>query len=233
MNERFYVNAQLSPGPFRLTGEEAHHLAHVRRIRAGEVITLFNGDGLEYPALLISLSKNTVELSIQPGIAHSNELAQPLWLACPVPKGDRAHFLIEKLTELGVTCFIPLHTDRSIIQPRETKVEKWRRYIIEASKQCGRNVLMELQPLQSWIDFTLRMDLIPFTKTLLHPLGQPLSLSHFSRKPQLVAVGPEGGWTEHELQLASEHGWQIHQLGSRIMRMETAAIAMAAIAALS
>src|SRR5207253_9192586 len=89
-------------------------------------------------------------------------------LACPLPKGDRAQFLLEKLTELGVRTFVPLRTQRSVVHPGESKLDRLRRYVIEASKQCGRNVLREVEPLADWSDYCRRGNL-PGTKIVAHP----------------------------------------------------------------
>src|SRR5262245_8562482 len=140
MSERFYINCPLSPGLVELDGPEARHLATVCRLRPGDAVTLFNGDGLEYPARVTQVGKKQVSVEVLAVESPQRELGFPLVVAAPLPKGDRAQFLIEKLTELGVTNFVPLSTARSVVHPRETKIEKLERYVIEASKQCGRNV---------------------------------------------------------------------------------------------
>ena len=81
------------------------------------------------------------------------ELAFRLQVAAPLPRGDRAQFLLEKLTELGVTSFVPLQTARSVVHPRETKLDKLQRHVIEASKQCGRNMLLQVRPMVEWSAF--------------------------------------------------------------------------------
>src|SRR5438067_4271811 len=147
MAHRFYISSPLEPGPVTVQGPEAHHLATVCRFRPGDPVCLFNGDGHEYPATVVSASRQRVTLEV---LAIETPLREPpvrVQVAAPVPKGDRAQFLLEKLTELGVHTFIPLRTQRSIVQPREAKLERLQRYVIEASKQCGRNVLLRVEPL--------------------------------------------------------------------------------------
>jgi 16S rRNA (uracil1498-N3)-methyltransferase len=145
-----------------------------------------------------------------------------------LPKGDRAQFLVEKLTEIGVKKLIPLQTERSIIHPREGKLEKLKRYVIEASKQCGRNVLMEVDPLVPWDSYCSHHDL-PAIRFLAHPVSD-----HRLEKPLVndsgvaLAVGPEGGFTEEEIARATASGWQLKSLGPTVLRIETAAIVMAA-----
>jgi 16S rRNA (uracil1498-N3)-methyltransferase len=187
---------------------------------------LFSGDGREYSAEVISVNKKQVELIVQSVEQPLRELGFRLEVAAPLPKGDRADFLIEKLTELGVTDFVPLRTERSVVQPRESKLERLQRTVIEASKQCGRNVLMQVHPLTEWSEYCRRKDL-PARKLLAHPGGDTPAEST-SSGDVCVAVGPEGGFTDEEVKAAKEAGWQIVSLGPRVLRVETAAIALAA-----
>ena len=159
MADRFYVNCALAPGPIELEGSEAHHLAVVCRLRPGDVVCLFNGDGREYPAEVRAVGRRGVTLEVHAVEAPRREQPFRLEIAAPLPKGDRAQFLIEKLTELGVTAFTPLQTARSVVHPREAKLDRLQRHVIEASKQCGRNVLMEVVPLTEWTVLLRRADM--------------------------------------------------------------------------
>lgn len=227
MSERFFTSEPLSPGEFVLTGAEAHHLAAVSRHRPGDRVVLFNGDNHEYLAEVIAIGKRTVTLQILTGEWVDRELRYPVVVGCALPKGDRADFLIEKLTELGVTQFVPLLTARAIVQPKPTVVEKFTRAVIEASKQCGRNRLMAIVPPQTWDSFILAPDW-PLHKYVLHPQGstdfvQPCAAG------VAVAIGPEGGLTDEEVKKALAAGWRLATLGPRILRIETAAVAVAAV----
>jgi 16S rRNA (uracil1498-N3)-methyltransferase len=226
MAERFHVNCDLGPGPVDLSGPEAHHVAVVLRLRPGSQVVLFNGDGREYPAEIETVSKKIVQLRVLAVEAPQRERPARLEVAAALPKGDRAHWLLEKLTELGVTHFVPLRTAYSVVNPREERMDKLQRYIIEASKQCGRNVLMTFEPLVDWQSYALRADL-PACRLIAHPGGaalQPVSPSD----PVAVAVGPEGGFRGDEVEQACAAGWRIAGLGPRILRVETAAVALAA-----
>src|SRR5262249_15705894 len=150
MSERFYVDAALRPGPVLLEGPEAHHLSAVCRLRAGASVVLFNGDGHEYPANVTAVEKRWVMLGVVAVESPAREVGFRLEVAAPLPKGDRAQFLLEKLTELGGTSFVPLQTHRSVVHPREAKLDRLQRWVIEASKQCGRNVLLEVRQLMEW-----------------------------------------------------------------------------------
>jgi 16S rRNA (uracil1498-N3)-methyltransferase len=209
-----------------LSGPEAHHLAVVCRLRPGDRVCLFNGDGREYHAAIVDADKRQAQLQIESVHALSRELSFPVEVAAPLPRGDRAQFLIEKLTELGVTTFVPLTTRRSV--SREAKLERLERYVIEASKQCGRNVLMSVRPYVDWEEYCRRSDL-PATRVLAH-VGGTEKLNVY-RQAMVLAVGPEGGFTDEEVAAAEQAGWRIVGLGPRILRVETAALVLATVAA--
>src|SRR4051794_16823079 len=100
MSERFHVNCALAAGPVTLRGPEAHHLAAVCRLRPGDAVTLFNGDGREYPGRVAGVSKKDVTVEVTGVESPARERPFVLWVAAPLPRGDRAQFLVEKLTEL-------------------------------------------------------------------------------------------------------------------------------------
>jgi 16S rRNA (uracil1498-N3)-methyltransferase len=227
MSERYYVSCPVAPGVLILEGAEAHHLVSVSRLRPGQLVYLFNGDGREYQARITAVQRRSVELDVLGSTAPNRELPVRLTVAAPLPKGDRTQFLIEKLTELGVTAYVPLRTRRSVIHPPLGRSEKLLRYVIEASKQCGRNVLMQVEELCSWEDF-LRRDNLGTSKLLAHPTGEPLPQTPGVQDTAL-AFGPEGGFLEEELEPARRAGWLVVSLGPRVLRVETAALALAAI----
>jgi 16S rRNA (uracil1498-N3)-methyltransferase len=227
MSERFYTDQPLAEGTLLLTGAEAHHLATVCRVRPGEEVLLFNGDGCQYRAVVQKVVRRQVAMEIAGVERPQREVGFRVEVAAPLPKGDRGQFLVEKLTELGVTHFVPLRTARSVVLPRQTHLDKLRRYVIEASKQCGRNVLLQVEALTAWKEYASRTDL-PAQRLVAHPEGEAL----LSLAPPLsgivVAVGPEGGWTTEELDLARKGEWEVVSLGPRILRVETAALVLAA-----
>jgi 16S rRNA (uracil1498-N3)-methyltransferase len=227
MAERFHVNCELAEGPIVLRGPEAHHLGAVCRARPGDLVCLFNGDGRQYPARVVEVTRRDVTLQVLGVESPQRELPFPLHLACALPKGDRAQFLVEKLTELGVTRFTALTTHRSVVQPREAKQDKLLRQVIEASKQCGRNVLMALDAPRSWSEFVRAADL-PARRFLAHPGGAEQAIANCKLEEVVAAVGPEGGFTDEEVAQAVAAGWQVVGLGPRILRVETATLVLAA-----
>lgn len=227
MSARFFSPEPLTPGEFVLEGPEAHHLTTVRRCTTGERVVLFNGDGCDYPADVVALSRKSVVLHIVAREATHRELPYSLEIAAAMPKGDRGDFLIEKLVELGVSRFTPLETARTIVAPKAARLENLRQAVIEASKQCGRNVLMTIGPLTRWPTFVAGADLPP-TRVLLAPeASRPLSEIAVTASGIVVAIGPEGGWDASERESAS--GWIEASLGARVLRIETAAITAAAV----
>jgi len=225
VSDRFYTPDALGPGEYALTGPDAHHLAAVRRFAPGERVTLFNGDGNDYPAEVLSAGKKSVSLLVSAPVAANRELPFPLVVCAALPKGDRGDFLIEKLTELGATRFVPLLTARAVVQPKASAVEKFTRAVIEASKQCGRNVLMAVDPPQKWDAVAARTDL-PAARFVLHT--GPALPALAAGGGCALAIGPEGGFAPEEVELALAHGWRAASLGPRVLRVETAALAAVA-----
>ena len=227
MPERFYAS-NLALGPtVCLEGEEAHHLARVRRIRVGESVQLFDGSGMECRCSVREIHRESVVLDIESHDWISRELPFSLTLACAVAKGDRLRWLVEKATELGVVSFVPIITERSRDRAQHLRPDRTARWIIEASKQCGRNVLMRVEEPVVWTDYVASLAATG-PKVIADPRGIPVSQLCRDGRSEAVfaAVGPEGGFTDAELRSARDRGWTSVCLGSRILRVETAALVL-------
>jgi len=232
MADRYFVESPVTGHAARLVAGEAHHLAHVMRAQVGDEVTLFDGSGAEFTARVERVGRADVELSIVSRQAVNREPRVPLTLGVALPKGDRQRWLAEKATELGVARLVPLLTEHGHVRATSAALEKLRRAVIEASKQCGRNRLMEIAPPQSLDEF-LSAAGEPGARLIAHPSGmscpQVLDESMPPRaEPQSVAVaiGPEGGFTRAEIDLAKSRGWHVVDLGPRMLRVETAALAL-------
>jgi 16S rRNA (uracil1498-N3)-methyltransferase len=177
---------------------------------------------------VIDCAAGVVELSVgQPHLEDDG--GREIILATAVPKGDRFGWMIEKATELGVARFVPLITERSVVLPGEGKLDKMRRTIVEASKQCGRARLMELAAPVAWPKFVATL-LGPSRGWIAHPEGEQIAARRTISSARFVAaVGPEGGFSQAELELAIGAGATMISLGPRILRIETAALALAAL----
>lgn len=226
MFRRFYLPQPLDSASIRLTGPEAHHLARVLRFAAGDEVILFDGRGEEARARIERISAETVELTVVDRMRSAEAAGAGLVVATAVPKGERFDWLVEKATELGVERLIPIITSRSVVEPGTGKLERLRRTIIEASKQCGRSRLMELAAPLDWPKL-VETEFAEGGVWVADPTGEPLQAASGERTPRIVVVGPEGGFTDEELELARRRGGSIVSLGSRILRIETAAIFLA------
>ena len=226
MADRFYTAQPLGVGEVALDAGEAHHLATVRRFAPGDAVTLFNGDGREYAAEVVSCGRKQVLLSVTAAVEADRELPFALTVAAALPKGDRAETMVEKLTELGVTHFVPLLTTRSVVVPRDATLAKLGRVVIEASKQCGRNRLMAVEPALTWPDFLAQHN--SGLQLVLHTAPGGDSPTPQGHQRVTLAVGPEGGFTAEEVVAARAAGRSMLSLGARVLRVETAAIAAAA-----
>lgn len=245
MSERFYVEPAIQSPRVMLAGDEARHLAAVMRAQPGDEVTLFDGSGAEFACRVVRVGKRDAELDVIERREDSRELPFQLTLAVALPKGERQKWLVEKLTELGVTRLVPLITERGVAQPTAGALGRLRRGVIEASKQCGRNRLMEIgEPV--YVQELFLDSPRSAIRLVADPAGVDLSLgtpggpkqggttgSSGSARDWLAAIGPEGGFTAGELAAARAAEWQIVALGPRILRVETAAIALAAWTALS
>ena len=245
MSERFFSTQPITSDRATLDGAESHHLLHVMRLKTGDSVTLFDGSGAEFVAVVETLGRSDVGLRIIERHEVDRELPFPLAFGVALPKGDRQKWLVEKLTELGATLLVPLETERGIAQPTASALERLRRSVIEAAKQCGRNRRMQIAEPQAWHEWLSNKSIAgdprspgypgsnesepPARRYVAHPGGVPLTQIDLATfVPTRIAIGPEGGLTHAEAAAAIAAGWQPVDLGPRILRVETAAVALAA-----
>ncbi|MFO1021791.1 MAG: RsmE family RNA methyltransferase [Planctomycetales bacterium] len=228
MTKRFHISNFGDESRLSLSGTEAHHLRNVMRMQPGESLWLFDGQGTEAQAKIVAFSPEGVLLQLLERRQVKPDFQ--VTIAAAVPKGDRVKWMVEKMTELGVSKFIPLITAQSVVDPREGKLERLRQTVIEASKQCGRSHLMEISEPVSWEKF-LQQDFSQLW--IAHPGGSLPEQKDFAAVDHCtVAIGPEGGFTDREVAQAMERGARLLGLGSNILRIETAALAAAVLFAL-
>ncbi len=233
MSDRYFVETPIDGSQARLVGTEAHHLIHVMRGKVGDQITLFDGLGAEFSCRVDQVGRSEVGLNVLARHEVNREPALPLTLAVALPKGDRRRWLVEKAVELGVARLVPLETERSNDRETGAASVRLRQTVIEASKQCGRNRLMEIADSQRLLDFVSEPT-ADEARLVAHPGGakcHDVLASILQRGSALQAVsliiGPEGGLAPAELAAARSNGWRIVDLGNRILRVETAALALA------
>ncbi len=242
MSERFYSRQPLGIGPASLDGDEAQHLARVMRAKVGDEVALFDGSGAEFIARISAIGHRRIELDVRERREIDRELRVRLTLAVALPRGERQRWLVEKATELGAAALVPLVTERSVAKPSEKGLERLRRTVVEASKQCGRNKLMEVAPPADVCEF-----LASAPREVIRWMAQPSRDSATSEgggstipiadrmraacgaDHVIAAIGPEGGFAPREVEAACTAGWELIDLGRRTLRVETAAALIAAI----
>lgn len=225
LHARFYCPDLAQTGNSRLGADESRHLSRVCRLGVGDVVEIFDGKGQAVLARVVKVENNGVELLAAGPPLPERPAPFSLTLATAVPKGERFDWLVEKATELGIERLIPIMTERSVALPGSPKLERLRRAIIAASKQCRRNRLMILDPPIPWNHLA---GLHPASlRFLADPHGIPPSQWPAIAPAQsvILAVGPEGGFTPAEVAAASHAGWIAISLGSTTLRIETAGLA--------
>jgi 16S rRNA (uracil1498-N3)-methyltransferase len=234
---RFYTEQSLSPGQKVILEEtSSHHLLRVLRLKAGESLLLFNGNGKEYRAILEEAGKKQATVLVQDSRQPDRESKLHITLGQGVSRGERMDFVLQKSVELGVGSITPLWTKRSQVQLSGKRLEKrlnhWRGVIRSACEQSGRVYLAKLNgatKLPDWFSVNRKQSL----QLVLDPSAS-LQLSDLTPAREIrILIGPEGGLQSDETSMAEASGFKRIRLGPRILRTETAALAtVAAIQAL-
>ncbi|XSG85578.1 MAG: 16S rRNA (uracil(1498)-N(3))-methyltransferase [Methylohalobius sp. ZOD2] len=223
---RLYLPEPLETGlELAVTGERAHYLANVLRLRAGASLTVFNGRGGEYGAELFAANRRQVRLKIDAKRAREAESPLQTHLGLAVAKGERMDWAVQKAVELGVTEIFPLLTEHGNVQLKggkpERKRQHWQKIAIAACEQCGRNRIPEIGPpedFDAWLDFR-------HGGVLLDPGGIPFPDLAPPKEKLILLIGPEGGLSPEERRRAQDRGFVPARLGPRILRVETAVAA--------
>lgn len=215
--------------PVELAGEEAHHLARVRRAEIGTVIEALDGRGTAATLTIDDIRKQGKEgwlvVCRVNKIHHEPRPKTRLEVWAAPPKGDRLPQMVEQLSQAGACAYIPLETSRGVAEAGDAKLERLRRIAHESIKQCGRAWAMEIgEPAPSKAAFTDGA-LVLVTDAAGQPLGPPPADAPLVR----VLIGPEGGFTPEELNQFDQSGGTRATLGPHVMRTETAAVAAAVI----
>jgi 16S rRNA (uracil1498-N3)-methyltransferase len=226
---RFHCSQSLSIGDRLILPEQVAHHIQVLRMKAGDLITLFNGDGGEYTASLVTIEKKRVTVELKTFSDREAELPYAITLAQALPESSKMDWIIEKAVELGALIIQPLTSQRCVTRLSVERAAKrqahWQGIVVAASEQCGRNRLAHLAELSNYSEWIAQQDL--HRRVLLSPRAEQ-SLSEWARHqpPQAVAlvVGPEGGFTDEEENLACKNGMMALSIGPRVLRTETAGL---------
>ncbi|MFZ5523244.1 MAG: 16S rRNA (uracil(1498)-N(3))-methyltransferase [Pseudomonadota bacterium] len=228
---RFYCIPPLPlTGPFELPPEAAHHAARVLRLREGDAVEIFDGNGNECRGQIAEINGKRVVIGNLAATITDRESKLRVLLAQALSSSEKMDWVIQKATELGVTEIQPLDTERSVARlsaDRITKrLEHWQQVAISACEQCGRNVLPQIHAPLDIMVWLQQMRNTADTKLILLPEGAA-SLNTQARPPGKVAllIGAEGGFTRAESDTALRCGFTPIRMGTHVLRTETAAIA--------
>lgn len=232
---RFFINGEpISPGERLVAGNSAHHLSRVLRLRVGEQVVLFDGSGCEFPAEILEVRRRLVRLGVEPGEWVDRESPLILTLGMGVCHPATMDFVVAKVTELGVSEIVPVATERAQTWLAGERVvsryRRWQRIAQESARQSGRNRVPQILPMK---DFHLLLQEVETgglkiifweeegCGSLKRALRAKSETHHVS-----VLIGPEGGFSADEVKHAAAAGFQSISLGRRVLRAETAAIAV-------
>ncbi len=234
---RFFVQKSAIKGKnIMVDGEEAHHILDVMRLKELDKVVTFDGTGMEYVGFIKEIKRKNLVIEIVETRTPSNKGSSKVTLIQAIPKKDKMDYIAEKATELGVFSIVPVATKRTIPDWDEAKrnanVERWRKIAQEASKQCGRSDIPEIDGI---VDFTESVrGANKYDLALIAALSDeavPIKdiLRDFKGGRVAIAIGPEGDFTPDEIKLARESGFKLVSLGPRVLKSDTAGLAMLAI----
>ncbi|MEO7404472.1 MAG: 16S rRNA (uracil(1498)-N(3))-methyltransferase [Burkholderiales bacterium] len=228
---RMYCAEGLAQGAIVTLSEAAQRHLAALRLQRGDAIVLFSGDGYEYSAELVELSKRNAAAKIQEPREVDRESPIAITLVQGICAADRMDLLVQKATELGVRAIQPVISTRTVIRlssdRQERRAQHWENVAIAACEQCGRNRLPEMRPsikFDEWIATGPSAD----ARILLSPYGDKRLADLPRGESAIIAIGPEGGLTEDEHNLAESRGFTPIRFGPRILRTETAPLAVIA-----
>jgi 16S rRNA (uracil1498-N3)-methyltransferase len=222
----------LVPGERVLSDGDYRYLARVHRLAPGDGVTLFDGAGVEAPAEIVAVDADLRLVRVRVGApCERTDVGVPLTLVVGLSKGDKMDLVVQKTTELGVAAIAPVACERSVVRLEGARAverqRRWEKIAAEAARQCGRTTVpLVLAPAP--LERALAVPAPDALRLILHErAGEALARALPAQSPPSVvlAVGPEGGFSEAELAAAREQGFRPVLLGPRILRAETAAIA--------
>lgn len=222
MANRYLIDPLPAPGPGVLDGEVAHHLGTVLRARPGEQVRLFDGRGASCTARVEAVDRREVKVVCEPHATRPRPSPR-VHVAFAVPKLQRAEWLLEHGTELGIDSFHPLTTRRA--RPQGERPDRWNRLVAAAAGQCDRDWLPEVRPLRDLQDF-LADPTLPLERFVGEP-GAPVLRG--AGTDAILLVGPEGGFDADEREAIAGAGFRAASFGRHILRTETAAFTGAAL----
>lgn len=230
---RFFI-PQLYAEKMTISGVDARHISKVLRMQPGDKIQIVSDDGVTALAEIAEISSDSVVITCLERLAESHEPSVKITLAQGLAKGEKMDFIIQKAVELGVHAIVPVAMEHSVVRlegaKADKKVERWQKIAEAAAKQSKRDIIPQVQPVQTVAEMLANNDLQ--NKIIAYECEDRLGMKTALQKMKplqelLLIIGPEGGISEHELLLAQKAGACAVSLGRRILRAETAALVAA------
>jgi 16S rRNA (uracil1498-N3)-methyltransferase len=227
---RIYQDIPLkTDAEIELSAAASHHLARVLRVQLGDAISVFNGEGGEYAAVITAIDKKKVLVKLGEFVPRSAESSLKLYLAQGISRGEKMDYVIQKAVELGATGIVPLITERCNVklddERRQKRFQHWQAIVVSACEQSGRNTLPELLPPQTLAQW-LPEATADFKWVLAPTAVQKLDQIKMANDASVILlIGPEGGLSPAEMNQSSQFGFMGLNLGPRVLRTETAALA--------
>ncbi len=207
-----------------LAQESAHYLRRVLRLGNGAKFIAMTGQGASWIAQLTEDGAVVLE-----AVLTQTELSKPVTLAIALPKGSGFDDVVRQVTELGVSCIVPILSERTVLKPSDNRLDRWRKIAQEAAEQSERQVVPTVMEPIKWMQFLKQEQ--EGIKLLCWERGGKAFESLGGGEPVTIAIGPEGGWTPQEVAAAEAAGYGLLSLGPRILRAVTASVAVMAIVA--
>jgi 16S rRNA (uracil1498-N3)-methyltransferase len=229
---RFYIpNPHIQNGFLKIEGDEVKHIRKVLRLKAGDEILVFDGLGKEFEGTIVEEGRSSVTVKIQSIFSSKGDSPFEVTLGQSLLKGEKMDYLIQKATELGVKEIIPFFSSRSVLllekSRRLKRHHRWEKIAIEASKQCGRGVVPKIESLQDYSEMLHAASTDDLRLILWEREGikfkEVLGRSKEKMKVFFI-IGPEGGFSQDEVDEAKRAGFLPVTLGRRILRAETASL---------
>lgn len=224
---RCFVDFKIAAGTdIKVCGDEAKHMSKVLRLASGDEVEVCDGSGITYSGIVTGITKNEVEIKLGEGKKDESEPSVQVYLFAGLSKGAKMELVIQKSVELGVTKVIPVETEFAVA--KEGKLERWQRIAFEAAKQCKRPTVPEISDVLSFKDAVTLMKSLDASLCAYERENKKGITEALNAVPECntcgIFVGPEGGFSEKEIELLSQQDIPTVSLGKRILRTETAAI---------
>jgi len=224
MSRRLYLDPEeFESSDVLLVGSRARRLREVLRLRVGAALEVFDGQGRQREAKITGSGKGQVTLALGEPLKPVQEPPVPVVVVCAFPRASRGDWLVEKATEIGVSQLVPRLAARSVMDPGDGRIARWRRIAIEAAEQCERCFVPAIggEPPAGATHIVAHPDATATVREAVAGIAE-------APRALVLHVGPEGGWSEHEIEEFRDLGAHFVSLGPRLMRVETAAVIAAA-----